>query len=109
MLALLARLHLQGLPSNQLSLRTMDFEHYGGPSAADQPKQRRRRRNAGRRLLRNKGPLSARLTLDPQLRGNVGIVSDDLVSDLFQRRDLTGKCGTGDDCNSSVVQLIVGT
>lgn len=74
----------------------MDFEHYGGQSAADQPKQRRRRRNAGRRLLRNKGPLSARLTLDPQLRGNVGIVSDDLVSDLFQHRELTGECGMDD-------------
>lgn len=108
MLALLARPHLQGLPSNQLPPHTMDFEHYGGQSAADQPKQRRRRRNAGRRLLRNKGPLSARLTLDPQLRGNVGIVSDDLVSDLFQHRDLTGECGWMTDLNLSVVRLIAG-
>lgn len=70
----------------------MDVEHYGaqtGQSSADQPK--RRRRNAGRRLLRNKAPISARLTLDPQLRGSVGQVSDDLVNDLFQRRDLTGE------------------
>ncbi|ODM15117.1 Peroxisomal biogenesis factor 6 [Aspergillus cristatus] len=66
----------------------MDFEHYGGQSA-DQPKrQRRRRPNAARRLLRNKAPISARLTLDPQLRGNVGIVSDDLVNDLFQYREV---------------------
>lgn len=72
---------------------TMDFEHYGGQvgsSSADQPK-RRRRRNAARRLLRNKAPISARLTLDPQLRGSIGQVSDDLVKDLFQLRDLTGK------------------
>lgn len=77
---------------------TMDFEHYGGQagsSSADQPK-RRRRRNAARRLLRNKAPISARLTLDPQLRGSIGQVSDDLVKDLFQLRDLTGKwCARG--------------
>ena len=71
----------------------MDFEHYGGQSA-DQPKrQRRRRPNAARRLLRNKAPISARLTLDPQLRGNVGIVSDDLVNDLFQYREVKGELG----------------
>lgn len=68
----------------------MDLEHYGGQSADQQPK-RRRRRNAARRLLRNKAPVSARLTLDPQLRGNVGVLSDDLVNDLFQHRDLTGE------------------
>lgn len=70
----------------------MDFDQYGAQIAqrsADQPK--RRRRNAARRLLRNKAPFSARLTLDPQLRGSIGQVSDDLVNDLFQRRDLTGE------------------
>lgn len=42
--------------------------------------------------MRNKAPISARLTLDPQLRGNVGIVSDDLVNDLFQYREVKGEC-----------------
>ncbi|KAE8360491.1 hypothetical protein BDV27DRAFT_134459 [Aspergillus caelatus] len=45
---------------------------------------RRRRRNVGRRCLRNRAPISARFTLDHQLRGNVGVLSDDLASDFFQ-------------------------
>jgi peroxin-6 len=42
--------------------------------------------------LRNKAPISARLVLDAQLRGNVGVLSEDLANDLFQQRDLQGKC-----------------
>ena len=56
---------------------------------SDQPK--RRRRNAVRRRMRNRAPLSARLALDPQLRGNVGVVSEDLAGDLFQYSTATGK------------------
>lgn len=33
--------------------------------------------------MRNRAPISARLSLDPQLRGNVGVVSEDLAGDLF--------------------------
>ncbi|KAE8306497.1 hypothetical protein BDV41DRAFT_119883 [Aspergillus transmontanensis] len=45
---------------------------------------RRRRRNVGRRRLRNRAPISARFNLDHQLRGNVGVLSDDLANDFFQ-------------------------
>ncbi|PLN82254.1 peroxisome assembly factor 2 [Aspergillus taichungensis] len=58
----------------------MDFERHDPPS--EQPK--RRRRNVARRRLRNRAPISARLSLDSQLRGSVGVVSDDLANDLFQ-------------------------
>lgn len=44
--------------------------------AFDHPKKRRRR-------LRNKNALSARLVLDDSLRGDAGVLSDDLYSDLF--------------------------
>ncbi|CAI7607406.1 unnamed protein product [Penicillium discolor] len=62
----------------------MDFEQYGQNS--QQPRQRRRR--AGKRRLNNKAPIAARLALDPQLRGKVGIVSEDLANDLFQQQAL---------------------
>ncbi|CAL5866115.1 uncharacterized protein PFLUO_LOCUS322 [Penicillium psychrofluorescens] len=62
----------------------MDHEHYG--QGSHQPRQRRRK--AGTTRLRNKGPISARLVLDAQLRGNVGVLSEDLANDLFQQRDL---------------------
>ncbi|KAJ5967501.1 hypothetical protein N7501_003749 [Penicillium viridicatum] len=62
----------------------MDFEQYGQNS--QQPRQRRRR--AGRRRFHNKAPIAARLALDPQLRGKVGIVSEDLANDLFQQQAL---------------------
>lgn len=51
---------------------------------------RRRRRNVGRRRLRNRAPISARFNLDHQLRGNVGVLSDDLANDFFQLSS-TGK------------------
>lgn len=60
----------------------MDFDYYTHAQSPDQPK--RRRPNAGKRRQRGKGPVSARLALDPQLDGNVGVVSDDLANDLFQ-------------------------
>lgn len=66
----------------------MDFEQYGQNS--QQPRQRRRR--AGKRRLNNKAPIVARLALDPQLRGKVGIVSEDLANDLFQQQALQGEC-----------------
>lgn len=68
----------------------MDHEHYG--QGSHQPRQRRRK--AGTTRLRNKGPISARLVLDAQLRGNVGVLSEDLANDLFQQRDLQGKWRT---------------
>lgn len=66
----------------------MDFEQYG--QSSQQPRQRRRR--AGRRRLNNKAPIAARLALDPQLRGKVGLLSEDLANDLFQQQTLQGKC-----------------
>jgi peroxin-6 len=44
---------------------------------------KRRRRNVGRKRLRSRAPIAARLSLDHQLRGGVGMLSDDLVKDLF--------------------------
>ncbi|KAE8351327.1 hypothetical protein BDV28DRAFT_22087 [Aspergillus coremiiformis] len=49
----------------------------------------RRRRNIGRRRLRNRAPISARFTLDHQLRGSVGVLSDDLANDFFQLSSMT--------------------
>lgn len=66
----------------------MDFEQYG--QSSQQPRQRRRR--AGKRRLNNKAPIAARLALDPQLRGKVGILSEDLANDLFQQQALQGEC-----------------
>ncbi|OJJ60853.1 hypothetical protein ASPSYDRAFT_29376 [Aspergillus sydowii CBS 593.65] len=63
----------------------MDFERPDFSSG--QPK--RRRRNHARNRLRNKAPISARLSLDHHLRGSVGVVSDDLADDLFQPSDPT--------------------
>ncbi|PYH75786.1 peroxisomal biogenesis factor 6 [Aspergillus uvarum CBS 121591] len=60
----------------------MDYDHHD-PSSEDP--RRRRRRNRTRRRLRNRVPISARLSLDHQLRGNIGVVSDDLVGDLFSK------------------------
>ncbi|KAL4782075.1 hypothetical protein BJX76DRAFT_333755 [Aspergillus varians] len=61
----------------------MDFERH--ELSSGQPK--RRRRNYARNRLRNKAPISARLSLDNHLRGSVGVVSDDLANDLFQPSD----------------------
>jgi len=52
---------------------------------------RRRRRRAGRRRLRNRAPISARLVLDRNLRGDVGVLSDDLITDLFPGLHLAGE------------------
>ncbi|KAL3482519.1 hypothetical protein BJX99DRAFT_217261 [Aspergillus californicus] len=67
----------------------MDFERRDLTS--DQPK--RRRRNHARNRLRNKAPISARLSLDHRLRGSVGVVSDDLANDLFHPSDPTDDSG----------------
>ncbi|OOF96744.1 hypothetical protein ASPCADRAFT_145517 [Aspergillus carbonarius ITEM 5010] len=68
---------------------------------SDQPK--RRRRNAVRRRMRNRAPLSARLALDPQLRGNVGVVSEDLAGDLFQYSTAT----EGNESESGIYYLAI--
>lgn len=65
----------------------MDFDHYG--QSSQQPRQRRMR--AGKRRVRNKTPGAARLALDPQLRGNVGVLSEDLANSLFTQQALQGK------------------
>jgi peroxin-6 len=65
----------------------MDFEQRNLNS--DQPKQRRWK--GGRRRLRNRAPVSARFTLDHQLRGNVGVLSDDLANDFFRLSTSPGK------------------
>ncbi|KAF4283463.1 peroxisomal assembly protein [Aspergillus fumigatus] len=67
----------------------MDFPHHDRASV--QP--RRRRRNVAKRRLRNRAPISARLALDSQLRGSVGIVSEDLANDLFQPPSVTDDDG----------------
>lgn len=64
----------------------------------DHPRQRRRKagsRKTTRRNFRNKNPVSGRLVLDHHLRGDVGVLSDDLVTDLFPglNYDESGKCG----------------
>ncbi|BDD63491.1 peroxisomal assembly protein [Monascus purpureus] len=64
----------------------MDLEQYS--QSSNQPKQRGRRR-AGRRRQRNRAPISARLVIDHHLRGNVGVLSDDLVADLFPEQAMT--------------------
>lgn len=42
--------------------------------------------------MNNKAPIAARLALDTQLRGKVGILSEDLANDLFQQQALQGEC-----------------
>ncbi|KAJ5161228.1 hypothetical protein N7492_006620 [Penicillium capsulatum] len=64
----------------------MEFEHYG--QSSQQPRQGRKR--ATKRRLRNKPPVAARLSLDPQLRGNVGVVSEDLANGLFAQQTIQG-------------------
>jgi peroxin-6 len=65
----------------------MEFEHYG--QASQQPKQRRKR--VAKRRQRNKPPVAARLALDSQLRGNVGVLSEDLATDLFPQQAIQGE------------------
>ncbi|KAJ9293092.1 hypothetical protein DTO271G3_8036 [Paecilomyces variotii] len=62
----------------------MDAERDG--HLLNQPK--RRRRKATRRRLRDRAPISAHLVLDQHFRGDVGVLSDDLVTDLFPGLDL---------------------
>ncbi|KAJ5220234.1 hypothetical protein N7468_009438 [Penicillium chermesinum] len=70
----------------------MEFEQYG-QSSQQQPRQRRRR--IGKRRQRNKLPITARLALDPQLRGNTGVLSEDIANDLFSQHSLL-EATTGD-------------
>lgn len=65
----------------------MAADHYGQNSE----QLRRRRQDVSKRRQRARGPVSARLALDHQLRGNVGLVSDDLANDLLQQGVLTGE------------------
>lgn len=66
----------------------MEFEQYG-QSSQQQPQQRRRR--VGKKRQRTKVPITARLALDPQLRGNTGILSEDIANSLFSHHALMGK------------------
>lgn len=65
----------------------MDFDHYG--QGSQQPTQRRKR--VGKRRLGNRPPVIARLALDPQLRGHVGVLSEDLANNLFSQQALQGR------------------
>ncbi|OJJ48530.1 hypothetical protein ASPZODRAFT_158217 [Penicilliopsis zonata CBS 506.65] len=67
----------------------MDLSSPAGQSSSGQLSRRPRR--SPRRRLQNRPPLSARLVIDPQLRGKVGLLSEDLASDLFQDNDRTGQ------------------
>jgi hypothetical protein len=69
----------------------MDFDHYG--QSSQQPRQRRKR--VAKRRLCNKPPVAARLALDAQLRGNVGLLSEDLAKDLFPQQSLQGESRKG--------------
>ncbi|KAF3390259.1 Peroxisomal biogenesis factor 6 [Penicillium rolfsii] len=62
----------------------MEVDHYG--QSSQKPRQRRKR--VAKRRLRNKPPVAARLALDSQLRGNVGLLSEDLAKDLFPQQSL---------------------
>jgi peroxin-6 len=54
----------------------------------------RRKRRGIRARLRSRPPLSARIVLDNHLRGDVALLSDDLVSGLFPGINLLGNvCG----------------
>ncbi|KAJ5538634.1 hypothetical protein N7494_008113 [Penicillium frequentans] len=69
----------------------MDYDHFG--QSSQQPKQRRKR--VGKRRQNNKPPIPARLALDPKLRGNVGVISEDIANDLFSHQSLLDSA-TGD-------------
>ena len=56
----------------------------------DHPKKRRRKL-FNRRQLRSKEPISARLVLDHQVRGDTGLLSEDLVADLFPGLNFAGE------------------
>ncbi|KAJ5884853.1 hypothetical protein N7495_009363 [Penicillium taxi] len=66
----------------------MDLEPYGQSSgqSSQQPKQRQKR--VGKRRPRYKPPVTALLSSDPQLRGNVGVISEDLAHRLFAPQTL---------------------
>ncbi|EFE38049.1 hypothetical protein TRV_07300, partial [Trichophyton verrucosum HKI 0517] len=57
-----------------------------GSQVAADDHQRRRRKEALRQRKNNKGPISSRLMLDIRLKGEVGVISDELLVDLFPRR-----------------------
>lgn len=44
-----------------------------------------------RKRIRARSPISGRLLLDSHLRGDVAVLSDDLVTDLFPNVNLAGK------------------
>ncbi|KAF3481957.1 peroxisomal biogenesis factor 6 [Arthroderma uncinatum] len=56
-----------------------------GPVVGSDDPQRRRRKAALRQRNSNKGPIPARLMLDIRLKGEVGVLSDELLADLFPR------------------------
>lgn len=62
-----------------------------GSLVAADDHQRRRRKEALRQRKINKGPISSRLMLDIRLKGEVGVISDELLADLFPRRGSHGK------------------
>ncbi|KAM5443016.1 peroxisomal assembly protein [Microsporum ferrugineum] len=57
-----------------------------GPVVAVDDSQRRRRKAALRQRNSSKGPISARLMLDIRLKGEIGVISDELLADLLPRR-----------------------
>ncbi|KAJ5475584.1 Peroxisomal biogenesis factor 6 [Penicillium diatomitis] len=63
----------------------MDFDQLHGQSSQE-PRQRRKR--VAKRRIRNRNPVNARLALDAQLRGNVGLLSEDLAKELFPQQSL---------------------
>ena len=67
----------------------MDLEHFGQPSK--QKQRRHRNGGTGRRRRNNRPPISANLVIDHQLRGSLGILSDDLLTDLFPEQAVAGE------------------
>ena len=65
----------------------MDIYHLNHSSQL--PRQRHRR--TGKRRLNKKTPVAARIALNSQLRGHVGVLSEDLANDLFSQETLQGE------------------
>jgi hypothetical protein len=65
----------------------MTAKHQDGP--VDQLKRKRRKVIRGR--VHARAPIAARLVLDSHLRGDVGVLSDDLAKDLFSGLDRVGE------------------
>lgn len=77
-----------GLPL--LVLVSMATTGRNAPHVTEPPKGRRKKTRFQRRLAYKK-PLSARLVLDHRIKGDIGVLSDDLILDLFPHVNISGR------------------